>query len=122
MKQILNDLIKNWWSNPLPAIKTRDVNIVSYFDPNIHKIISVTGFRRVGKTFALLDFAQKHGKDRCVYVNFEDERVAKKTKVLSQLVDILTELKGNQPLVLLMDEIQEIPQWSMWARRINETT
>lgn len=122
MKQLLSDLLKNWWNNPLPVIKTRDVNLLSYFDPNIRKIVSVVGFRRVGKTFTLLDFAQKYGKDKCVYINFEDERVPKKTEVLSQLVDLLTELKGNRPFVFLMDEIQEIPQWSMWARRINETT
>lgn len=122
MNQLLQDLVKNWWNNPLPSIKARDVDLVSYFDPNVRKIVSVVGFRRVGKTFTLLNFAQKYGKDNCVYVNFEDERIPKKTETLSQLVDLLTELKGNRPLVLLMDEIQEIPDWSMWARRINETT
>lgn len=106
----------------MPAIKSRDVDVLSYFDPNVRKIVSVVGFRRVGKTFTLLDFAQKYGKEKCVYINFEDERVPKKTEVLSQLVDLLTELKANQPFVLLMDEIQEIPDWSLWARRINETT
>ena len=122
MKQLLDNLVKNWWNNPLPVIKPREVDLLSYFDPNVQKIVSVVGFRRVGKTFTLLDFAQKYGKDKCVYVNFEDERVPKKTELLSKLVDFLTELKGKQPLVLLMDEIQEIPDWSMWARRINETT
>jgi predicted AAA+ superfamily ATPase len=122
MEQILNDLVKSWWNNPLPAIKERDANLMSYFDPNVRKIISVIGFRRVGKTFTLLDFAQKYGKDKCVYINFEDERIPKKTEVLSKLIDLLTELKGNEPFVLLMDEIQEIPEWSMWARRMNETT
>src|SRR3989344_1082806 len=122
MKQLLGDLVKNWWSNPLPEILPREVNLLSYFDPNVRKIVSVVGFRRVGKTFTLLDFAQKYDKDRCVYINFEDERVPKKIEVLTQLTDLLTELKGKQPLVLLMDEIQEIPDWSMWARRINETT
>ena len=114
--------MKNWWSNPLPAIKTRDVRLSSYLDPNVRKIISVVGFRRVGKTFALLDFAQKYGKEKCIYINFEDERIQKKIETLGQLIESLVELKGNQPFVLLMDEIQEIPEWSMWARRINETT
>lgn len=122
MKQLLNDLVNNWWINPLPAIKSRDADVLSYFDPNVRKIVSVVGFRRVGKTFTLLDFAQKYGKEKCVYINFEDERIPKKTEVLSRLVDLLTELKANQPFVLLMDEIQEIPDWSLWARRINETT
>jgi predicted AAA+ superfamily ATPase len=122
MKQILNDLVKTWWSNPLPSIKSREVKLAAYFDPKVRKILSVIGFRRAGKTFTLLDFAQKYGKDKCVYVNFEDERIPKKTEVLSTLVDLLAELRGNQPLVLLMDEIQEMPEWSLWARRINETT
>lgn len=122
MKQLLNDIVKKWWSDPLPVIKNRDVDLLSYFDPNVRKTLTVVGFRRVGKTFTLLDFAQKHGKEKCVYLNFEDERIPKKTETLSQLVDLITELKGNQPFVFLMDEIQEIPEWSMWARRINETT
>ncbi len=122
MKQLLKDVIKNWWNNPLPDIKPRDVALMSYFDPNVRKILSVVGFRRIGKTFTLLDFAQKYGKELCIYINFEDERIPKKTETLSQLVELVTELKGNQPMVLLMDEIQEIPEWSMWARRINETT
>src|SRR3989344_8679237 len=111
MKQLLHDLINNWWNSPLPDIKARDMDLMSYFDTSIRKIISVTGFRRVGKTFTLLDFASKLGKEKCVYINFEDERIPKKTEVLSTLVDLLTELKGKLPLVLLMDEIQEIPDW-----------
>src|SRR5437667_5959689 len=122
MNQLLSDLVKNSWNNHLPAIKTRDVNLLSYFYPNVRKIVSVIGFRRVGKTFTLLDFAQKYGKEKCVYINFEDERIQKKTEVLSQLVDLLTELKGREPFVLLMHEIQEIPESGIWARRINETT
>ena len=122
MKQILDGLLKKWWSDPLPRILPRDINLLSYFDPNVRKIISVVGFRRTGKTFALLDFAQKYGKEKCVYINFEDERIPKKTESLTSLVDFLTELKGNEPFVLLMDEIQEISDWSTWARRINEAT
>lgn len=122
MKLLLGDLIKNWWNNPLPAIQSRDVDLTAYFDPTVRKIVSVVGFRRVGKTFTLLDFAKKYGKEKCVYINFEDERIPKKTEVLSQFVELLAELRADQPFVLLMDEIQEIPDWSMWARRINETT
>lgn len=122
MKQLLNDLLRKWWAGPLPAIKTRDMSLLSYFDPKVRKILSVVGFRRAGKTFTLLDFAQKYGQEKCVYLNFEDERIPKKTEILSELVELLTELRGSESFVLLMDEIQEIPNWSLWARRINETT
>lgn len=122
MKQILNDLVKTWWTNSLPSIRKRDIDILNYFDPNIKKILTLVGFRRVGKTFTLLDFGQKYGKERCVYINFEDERIPKDIQVLSALIDLLTELKGKEPFVLLMDEIQEVQDWSMWARRVNETT
>ncbi|MBI2431148.1 MAG: ATP-binding protein [Candidatus Levybacteria bacterium] len=122
MKQILDDLLKKWWSDPLPTIKPRDVNLLFYFDPKVKKTLTVTGFRRVGKTFTLLDFAQKYGKEKCVYINFENERLPRKTETLSNLIDLLTELRGNEPFVLLMDEIQEIPEWSRWARNVNETT
>src|SRR5258705_9601889 len=118
MKQILRDLNKKWCSDTLSTIKPRKVNLIEYFDPKIKKILSVVGFRRVGKTFTLLDFAAKFGKEKCVYINFEDERLPKKTAVLSTLVDLITELKGQEPLVFLLDEIQEIPGWSVWARRI----
>src|SRR5215813_10389141 len=122
MKHILGEIVKKWWTDPLPFVRQRDVNLIEYFDPKVKKIISVIGFRRVGKTFTLLDFAHKFGKEKCVYLNFEDERLPKKTDVLSALVDLIAELKGQEPLVFLLDEIQEIPNWSQWARRINETT
>jgi predicted AAA+ superfamily ATPase len=42
--------------------------------------------------------------------------------MLSALSDLVTELKGREPIVFLLDEIQEIADWSLWARRVNETT
>lgn len=122
MKQFFEQIIKSWYVTPLPAIKPREVDLTKYFDPNIKKVISVIGFRRVGKTFTLLDFAQKTGKENCLYINFEDERIPKKTESLTALSETITEIKGTKPQVLMLDEIQEIPNWSLWVRRMNETT
>lgn len=122
IKQTLRQIIESWQLNPLPSICAREIDLADYFDPNLKKIISVTGFRRTGKTFLLFDFAQKYGKENCVYLNLEDERLPKDISVLTQFIEVLEEMKGEKPLLLLMDEIQEIPDWSRWARRVNETT
>lgn len=122
IKQTLRQMIEYWQLNSLPAICAREIDLANYFDPNLKKIISVTGFRRTGKTFLLFDFAQKYGKENCVYLNLEDERLPKDISVLTQFIEVLEEMKGEKPLLLIMDEIQEIPDWSRWARRVNETT
>src|SRR3989338_2933064 len=122
MKQLLENIIKEWWARPLPTILPREVNLLDYADLKVRKVITITGFRRSGKTFSLLDFAQKVGKENCVYLNLEDERLPKEVRVLTTLLDVLTELSGSKGYFLLMDEIQNIPDWETWARRVVETT
>lgn len=122
MKHLLAEMIKNWWSEPLPRVRSRDVRLTNLLSTEIKKIITVTGFRRVGKTFTLFDLAKELGKERCLYFNFEDERLPQDTSVLTELLNVAQELKGKEPLIFLLDEIQEVPDWSLWARRVNETT
>lgn len=122
MKQLLENMIKEWWARPSVKIFPRELNLSTYLNLPVKKIISLIGFRRSGKTFHLLTLGQKIGKEKTIYLNFEDERIPKKVEVLTNLIDVSSELKGNQPLVLLMDEIQNIPNWESWARRVVETT
>jgi predicted AAA+ superfamily ATPase len=119
-KQLVENLILEWWQRPLPKIISREVNLQEYADLPINKIVSVIGFRRSGKTYALLDLAQKAGQKKCVYINFEDERLPRKTSTLTLITDVLSEISGQKPYYLLFDEIQNIPSWSLWARRIND--
>ncbi|MDP2860470.1 MAG: ATP-binding protein [bacterium] len=114
-------LIEEWQKRPLPEIKLREIEIGDWFNSDqINKIISVTGFRRSGKTFLLLDFVKKHRREDCLYLNLEDERLPKETAVLTELSNIVKEYYGTKKIFLLLDEIQEIPQWSRWCRRVNE--
>lgn len=122
MKQILENIIKEWWSRPLPIIIPRDLDLEEYAHLKVKKIVSLVGFRRSGKTYTLLDLAKKIGKDNCVYINFEDERLSKKTEILTAMIDVLSEISGNKTYYLLLDEIQNIDNWSVWARRISEST
>ncbi len=122
MKQLIETIIKEWWQRPLPTIIPRDRQLKEFLHMDIRKAIMVTGFRRVGKTYLLLELAKQLGQGGCLYVNFEDERLPKTTQTLTLMLDVLTELRGNQNVVLLLDEIQNIPDWSSWVRRILETT
>lgn len=122
IKQNLRILIQEWQTRPLPIIKPREIELGDWFENEaVHKTISVTGFRRAGKTFLLLDFARKQGQENCLYINLEDERLPRETAVLTQLVDVIKEFYGPKKLFLLLDEIQEIPDWSRWVRRVNES-
>lgn len=122
MKAKIREIITTWWQTPLPTIYPRNLDLTNYFKPQLRKVLLVTGFRRVGKTFTLLDFAKKYGQFNCIYLNFEDDRLPQKIEMLTQLSEVIRELRGNTPIVLLLDEIQEIPGWSRWVRRMNETT
>lgn len=119
-KQLIENLIREWWQRPLPKIIPRQLNLEEYINLSVNKIVSVIGFRRSGKTYTLLDLAKKVGKEKCVYINFEDERLPRKTSTLTLLSDLLIEISGKKPHILLLDEIQNMPSWSLWARRINE--
>lgn len=122
IRQILRNLVVEWRDRSLPTIKNREIEIEDWTDnESVFKIVTVVGFRRVGKTYLLLDYAAKKGKDKCLYLNLEDERLPKKTEVLTELVNVVKEFYGNQMITLLLDEIQEIPDWSRWARRVNES-
>jgi len=122
MKQYYQHLIQEWRARPLPHIVPRALDIANYLDPALRKIVTVTGFRRVGKTYLLLDYASHLGQKNCIYLNLEDERIPEKTESLTLFSDSLAELGIPENTVLLLDEIQNIPNWSKWARRMNETT
>lgn len=122
MKQLLENLIKDWWLRPLPKIIPREFNLQDYADLKVKKIVAVVGFRRSGKTYSLLELAKKVDQQECVYINFEDERIPRQTSVLTTLLEVITEISGSKTYFLLLDEIQNIPNWSLWARRVSETS
>jgi len=121
MKDILKDILKEWEERKLPEIIERDKDPTKLISWKIFKAIPIVGFRRTGKTFLLLNVAKKLGKEETVYINFEDERIPKKTEVLTNLSEVIEEIYGRKRLVLLLDEIQEIPEWSRWIRRMLDT-
>ncbi|MBN2013951.1 MAG: ATP-binding protein [Candidatus Altiarchaeota archaeon] len=80
---------------------------------NLIKI--TTGVRRCGKsTLALQTLQDKEH----AYINFDDERLYKiTTKDLDTILETLYEVYGNFKY-LLLDEIQNIPGWELYANRL----
>ncbi len=125
-KQIVfRQIIADFIHRPLP----KTINRTVVLPVDVPKIISVIGARRVGKTFILFDLIQQLRQelpvDRLVYINFEDDRLF--PLQLSDLDDFLRAYYELYPLnkqelvYFFFDEIQEVPNWEKFVRRLLDT-
>src|SRR3990167_11496365 len=81
------------------------------------EIIVLTGVRRCGKS-VLLNVIRNQLAERDYYFNFEDERLATFTSDDFQLLyQVFLEEFGEQK-TFYFDEIQNIPGWEMFVRRL----
>ncbi len=89
--------------------------------PDINQV--VTGIRRAGKSTLLYDLVKRlvaGGVDwnRIIYINFEDERLAEMTAAdLNDILAVQSEM-SDQRGYFFLDEIQNIPGWEKFARRM----
>ncbi len=126
-RDILKKLIVEWSEQKLPEIIEREQEI-KVVKRKIKKIISVVGVRRSGKTYLLYQTIKKlqnnTPKKNILYINLEDERIPIYTPgYLTDLLDAHTEIFGErkETLYLFLDEIQNIPKWEKYLRRIHDT-
>jgi predicted AAA+ superfamily ATPase len=84
------------------------------------------GIRRAGKSFLLYQrmqhlLARGTRWDEMLYINFEDERLAGMVaEDLNLLLEVHLEMYGKKP-ILFLDEIQNVPGWEKFARRMADT-
>lgn len=84
------------------------------------KIIVITGLRRVGKSTLLAQIAQTQLSDNLFFVNFEDERLLSFTAdQFDHLHEALIGLFGERK-IFLFDEIQNVPEWERFVRRLHD--
>jgi predicted AAA+ superfamily ATPase len=122
----MNDTIKtilySWMDRKIPDMAPRSVTLGEYITFTPRKILVLTGFRRCGKTYIALGSIKRlldvKNKKKVIYVNFEDERIPRETKFLSDLIPSIKETFAEEPDFLFLDEIQDVPEWSRWLRRI----
>jgi predicted AAA+ superfamily ATPase len=87
---------------------------------NTSQIIVLTGLRRVGKSTLLAQIANKYLSLGYFFVNFEDERLLNfQVKDFDLLHETLISLFGYQK-TFLFDEIQNVPEWERFVRRLHD--
>lgn len=110
-----------------PALTRRDV-----WMPGVQgKAIAVIGIRRAGKTSLLWQIladrlAQGARRESLLYFSFEDERLAglqvrDLELLLEEYFRLYPEVRDQQRLALFLDEIQVVPGWEGFTRRLLDT-
>ena len=128
-------LIEDFHATVLPAhlkrMVDRDLSLGAPFDPapgNLVKVI--VGMRRSGKTYRLFqqirDLLNSGIKpEQICYFNFDDDRLRPFTaSTIDEVLETFFELhpsSRSQGTFLFFDEIQEVPNWDIAARRIVDT-
>ncbi len=121
-KVTIKEVIVSNQNKDFSKIKAREIELPI----NSCKIISLTGVRRCGKTYLLLHTIAtllKNGvdKSKIIHINFEDERLNLTTEELDLVLQAYRELYPENKLnecYFFFDEIQNIPKWEKFIRRI----
>jgi predicted AAA+ superfamily ATPase len=122
-KELFKYLIKEFHESKLPEIYPRALEI-----QETRKIVSLIGARRIGKTsyfFQMVgELEASVGRERILYINFEDERILPlEVKDLDSILEAYYELypeNVNRKLHLFFDEVQNVPGWEVYVRRLYE--
>jgi predicted AAA+ superfamily ATPase len=84
------------------------------------QITVISGLRRVGKSTLLAQLAKKFLNDEFYFVNFEDERLLHfQVQDFDLLHETLIGLYGEKK-TFLFDEIQNVPEWERFVRRLHD--
>ncbi|MBI5871590.1 ATP-binding protein [archaeon] len=95
---------------------------------NTEQVVAITGVRRCGKSTLMKQFIKKQidsGKSRnlFLYVNFEESKFSGllSLEFLQNIYEAYIEIvKPNGTPYLLLDEIQNVPQWERFVRGLHE--
>jgi len=125
-KETLKYVIAQSTGRRLPAAVPRTLELPLA----TRKIVAVLGIRRSGKTYLLYETMRRleaRGVDRrqLVYLNFEDDRLL---PIRPDELDLV--LRAHEELYpafagrtkyLFLDEVQDVPGWDAFVRRLHDT-
>ena len=127
MRDLIRQKIVDALTEPIPEFTRRDTHIPAI----ANKAIAVIGMRRAGKTTFLWQILQDRlaggtQRDGLLYFGFEDERLAGMTVgdlglIVEEYYQLHPEWRDARRPVFFLDEIQTVPGWEVFARRLLET-
>lgn len=125
MIEVFKTILSDWYEEPPSNTTPRELDIT--LDSGF--IISIIGCRRAGKTTMLRQivdklFSRGVRKEQIVFVNFEDERIPREKDALDALLVAHAELHPQvsaKDCYYFFDEIQEMPDWELFVRRLHES-
>jgi predicted AAA+ superfamily ATPase len=122
----LDFVITEFLEREIPELTPRALSL-----PQVPRKASViVGMRRSGKTFFMFQQVTRlleSGTDKrsILYANFEDDRLPiNQPQLLSDLLEMFyrrNPLARQQTAFLFLDEIQNVPDWSRFVRRVLDT-
>jgi hypothetical protein len=125
-KETLKYVLTQSTMHPLPAATPRTLELPL----DSTKIVALVGIRRSGKTFLLYETMRRleaRGVDRrqLIYLNFEDDRllpidVGELDLILRAHEELYPEFSGGRRYVFF-DEVQGVPSWETYLRRLHDT-
>jgi AAA domain len=126
-RAVIRQKIVDSIARPVPKLTQRDI----WLPAVSKKAIAVIGMRRAGKTSLLWQIMAQQlevgvPREALVYFSFEDERLAGLKAVDLQLVleeyfKLYPKRRDRAKTVFLLDEIQLVPGWEGFVRRILDT-
>jgi len=126
MKAVLENLYGDFLERALPELTDRDFDL----EPVPGKALALIGMRRVGKTYLcyqrigeLLEAGVE--KNNILYLNFEDDRLfGFALEDCQTVLDVFYQdrpEKKAEPCYFFFDEIQNVPHWERFIRRLLDT-
>jgi uncharacterized protein len=126
-RAVIRQKIVDSIARPMPHLTPRD----TWLPTQAKKAIAVIGMRRAGKTSLLWQIMARQlelgvPREALVYFNFEDERLAGMSALDLQLLleeyfKLYPKRRDREKTVFLLDEIQLVPGWEGFVRRILDT-
>jgi len=114
----------NIWNHQIDSGIKRDITDKIFENLEYDKIITLFGFRRVGKSYVLKQLinALNVPKENMLVVNFEDPVFEDASlETLIKIYEAYKEIiKPKGKPFLFLDEIQEVPKWEKFVRALNE--